>query len=395
MDRDAGEKDPNSWIAVRRKMTKHTLDAIRKNTGVLQDALYTRSWVHILSQVSVSEGTNRVGEGPSDKALRQALEYADKLEEYAREQAELVSNKERGLEREMEEEADRLEEALAADGASAPGAFQRRHPVEKSRRRLYVKVKLRRAAALEGLGKKELVIEELRAVLRVEPKNLDAKDRLKELDPPEQGPALAPPPPPPKRGFSAKRNAAGSGQAGVSGGDDAPSGGAFKPPPRSSSGMEEEEGDEGTEEEEGAEALASLLESAAAYLRKQDYAQALQMYNYVLSRRRAQAGLSAKGTLSPLARLKALTNVSLCRQKLRGKPEDLVTVCGEALELIEQLRQEAGRGEVEEVPEETLKRMECAALSRRGWAYTQLRQTVEGEQDALRVKELLGALESG
>merc|ERR1712227_948249 len=100
-------------------------------------------------------------------------------------------------------------------------------------------------------------------------------------------------------------------------------------------------------------ATASLLQSAADYMRKNDYQGALQIYNYV--RRRC------KVWESPIVELKVLSNTSLCLQRLRGRLPELVRACTEALDRIAELRVEAP----DSVPEDVLLNMECAVLSRR------------------------------
>merc|ERR1719468_67195 len=130
--KDTAERDPNAWIAIRKKMPKATIDAIRKATVQLQDALYTRNPFVIREQAKLALDLNRVGAGPSAKAISQSEEYADKLQKH---------EDEKRLEREKEEEALReeleecvLEEELAPNrpGVACTG-FGHLHPTERTR----------------------------------------------------------------------------------------------------------------------------------------------------------------------------------------------------------------------------------------------------------------------
>jgi len=136
--------------------------------------LYTRNSRVIREHLKVAIDENKAGEGPSAKAIRQSEEYAEKLEVYEKE-------KEAEREQEAEEARQELEEydldaALSAVRAGvAQTGFAPTHPVERTRRRLYVKVLLRRARALESLGDTEGSVAELRRVLNVEPATPEAK----------------------------------------------------------------------------------------------------------------------------------------------------------------------------------------------------------------------------
>mmetsp|Transcript_43658 Transcript_43658/g.93456 ORF Transcript_43658/g.93456 Transcript_43658/m.93456 type:complete len:372 (-) Transcript_43658:70-1185(-) len=168
--KDAAEKSGDAWIAIRKKMPKATIDAIRRATTKLQDVLYTRNSKIVREHLIVAIEENKAGEGPSNKAIRQSEEFAEKLE---------VHEKERALELEKELEEARVEledydldAALAATKSGmAQAGFGRNHPVERTKRRLFVKVLLRRARALEALGQKEAAAEELQRALRAEPTN--------------------------------------------------------------------------------------------------------------------------------------------------------------------------------------------------------------------------------
>merc|ERR1712139_181574 len=103
---------------------------------------------------------------------------------------------------------------------------------------------------------------------------------------------------------------------------------------------------------------------------------ALQIYNYV--RRRC------KDWESPLIELKILSNTSLCLQRLRGRLPELISACSEALQRMAELR------DTDAVPEDLLRNMECAVLSRRGNAYSQQQRHEESNRDAGRVRDPLG-----
>ncbi|CAK9089762.1 Hypothetical protein SCF082_LOCUS42349 [Durusdinium trenchii] len=99
--KDAAEKDENAWIAVKKRMSKVTFDAIKRTTAELQDALYTRQPLVIRQQIEVAMEQNKAKEGPSSKAILQAEEYAKKLEDYEKEQEELREKEEEELRQEV------------------------------------------------------------------------------------------------------------------------------------------------------------------------------------------------------------------------------------------------------------------------------------------------------
>eukprot|EP00747_Dinoflagellata_sp_TGD_P161649 gnl/TRDRNA2_/TRDRNA2_178347_c0_seq1.p1 gnl/TRDRNA2_/TRDRNA2_178347_c0~~gnl/TRDRNA2_/TRDRNA2_178347_c0_seq1.p1 ORF type:complete len:1030 (+),score=275.76 gnl/TRDRNA2_/TRDRNA2_178347_c0_seq1:60-3149(+) len=400
--RDTAEKDPNAWIAIRKKMSKAVIDAIKRATSELQDVVYTRKPHLIREQVKVAIEQNRTGEGPGAKAIRQAEEYADKLEAYEKEKQAARDQDEDELRRQFEE-AD-LDTDLAANRSGlAECGFARGHPVEVTRRRLYVKVRLRRARALELMGNLPEAASELRLVLRAEPGNVEAKRRLSDVDrlvaplpvapPAEELAALK------KEAEAAAAVAAAEPVAVENGGDGSgvPAVASSTPPaarkPAPSAAKkaaavahEDDVDAEDDEPEQDRASIESLLGAAAEYMKKTDYTSALQIYNY--ARRQSAAALRAV----PALELKALSNTTLCLQRLRGRLPELVSACNEALNRIDDIREEATRKNEVVIPEETLLRMECAVLSRRGSAYSQQRKIEESNRDAARVRELVAKL---
>mmetsp|Transcript_43628 Transcript_43628/g.102885 ORF Transcript_43628/g.102885 Transcript_43628/m.102885 type:complete len:832 (-) Transcript_43628:60-2555(-) len=179
--KDVAEKSDDAWIAIKKKMSKATIDRIRRATSQLQDALYTRNPQVIREQVEIAIPLNKAGEGPSSKAIHQCSEYAQKLEDHARDQEQEKAREEGELRQEVEE-CDLTEELALMRRGRARAGFSASHPTESLRRRLFVKVRLRRAKAYELLGNSDLSMEELRIALRVEPKNEEALRSLAELE---------------------------------------------------------------------------------------------------------------------------------------------------------------------------------------------------------------------
>ncbi|CAL1144882.1 unnamed protein product [Cladocopium goreaui] len=167
--KDVAEKNENAWIAVKKRMSKVTFDAIKRATAELQDALYTRQPEVIRQQMEVAKDQNKVGEGPSSKAILQAEDYAKKLEDYAKEQEAQREHEEAvtKIGEELRQEAAELDltEALVPSRAGRSQAgFASSHPLQRSRKRLFVKILLRRARAYELLGQRDASLEDLRAV---------------------------------------------------------------------------------------------------------------------------------------------------------------------------------------------------------------------------------------
>mmetsp|Transcript_75705 Transcript_75705/g.133692 ORF Transcript_75705/g.133692 Transcript_75705/m.133692 type:complete len:802 (+) Transcript_75705:188-2593(+) len=377
--KDAAEKNDNAWIAVKKRLTKASIDAIKAATHQLQDALYLRQPYIIKQAVEVAIAQNKDKEGPSNKAIQQAMEYQTKLEEHEKEK-EAEREKEEAEEKKEVDEFD-LEEALnpRRTGVGQAG-FSTGHPVENTRRRLFVKVLLRRSRAHELLGHVEAAADDLRSVLKVEPANPEAKKRLavfssmaKETSAASSAPAegsapaapVAPAPVPVVETAPAPSLPAG------------PSPSAEAPRKEKVASRDDELDDEDDEGVVDHASTAALVNSAAEYMKKADYPSALQIYNYARN--------TTKEWESPLMELKVLSNASLCLQRIRGRLPELISACNDTVRRINQLRES---GECKD-QEEMLLRMEAASLSRRGSAYAQQRKTEQSAQDAARVKELL------
>jgi len=390
--KDVGEKNDNAWIAIRRKLSKATKDAIRDSTKALQESLYSRSASHIREHLALAIDLQKRGEGPTNAALKSADDYADKIEAHLKEEAEDKLKKEAEARQENEEYD--LEEALnpARTGVGKTG-FVRSNPVECTQRRLLAKILLRRARAYELLEDLDAAARDLRVVRKVEPENREAKQRLAGLESaiapqPEPAPAAVSSTATPIASAGGPGDEAGGGLASPSkgrvGSVVSPSIGAGADgkqgrPAEKQAKDDDDFADDGEEEEVfDHAATASLLASAADYMKKNDYQGALQIYGYV--RRRCT------DWETPLVELKVLSNTSLCLQRLRGRLPELVKACTEALKRIAELRLDS----VDAVPEDTLLNMECAVLSRRGNAYSQQQKQEESNRDAARVRELLG-----
>jgi len=387
--KDVAEKHDNAWIAIRKKQSKAVMDAIRESTKALQEALYARHARSIRSHIEVAIDLNKHGEGPSAKAIGQARDFASKIEAFDEEQK---TDRER-QELELRKEAEDYDLVGVLDPKRtglAKAGFVRNNPVEVTRRRLFAKVLLRRARAHELLGDLEASSSDLGVVRRVEPENREATQRLKALEV-----ALAPQPETAAVASTAAPVVSAGGPGDEAGGSPAPAAvaGLGEAKPEQTAGLAKKsvvkqrrdaaiasEADEYDEEEEVFDhsAAAQLLQSAADYMRRNDYQGALQIYNYL--RRRC------KEWESPIIELKVLSNTSLCLQRLRGRLPELVKACSEALQRIAELRVETP----DAVPEDMLLNMECAVLSRRGNAYSQQQKQEESNRDAARVRELLG-----
>eukprot|EP00913_Durusdinium_trenchii_P031442 g29437.t1 len=164
--KDAAEKDENAWIAVKKRMSKVTFDAIKRTTAELQDALYTRQPLVIRQQIEVAMEQNKAKEGPSSKAILQAEEYAKKLEDYEKDAQSTPEELREKEEEELRQEVADLDltEALAPDRAGkSQASFASSHPLQRARRRLFVKILLRRARAFELLGHLDASLEDLLA----------------------------------------------------------------------------------------------------------------------------------------------------------------------------------------------------------------------------------------
>lgn len=389
--KDVAEKNDNAWIAIRRKFAKATIDAIRRATTELQDAMYTRRPLAIHQQIQVAMDQNRAGEGPSARAIRQAEEYAVKLEEHEKDTAAARAKLEEQIRLEASDFS--LEDSLAALRAGrAQQGFALSHPVERTRRRLFVKILLRRARAKELLGDMSGSSADLQLVQRVEPENPEAKQRLAVLSAvaasPPMGDSSGSALPHPTEGSKGEGEGP-KGEAMVKDESTPASQDVQHPSQPSAAGKQQKSPPVDDEDDEGEAvnhaATGALLASAAEYMRKNDYASALQIYNY--------ARHSRKEWDSPLTELKTLSNTSLCLQRLRGRLPDLIAICNETLDRIAEIKADSCGS----ISEEMLLRMECACLSRRGSALAQQGKSDESAADAAEVAELLkrvGQLES-
>jgi len=402
--KDVAEKNENSWIAIRKKMPKAAIDAIRRATVKLQDVLYTRNPRLVREHIEVAIEENRAGEGPSGKAIRESGEFADKLEAYEKERE---TEREKELEEARQEIEDYdLDAALAATRTGiAQTGFGRGHPLERTKRRLFVKVLLRRARAFDALGDKEACAAELQRVLRAEPQNAEGKQLLA---------ALAVPPPSassPSAPASAEASAAGGaavapGTAGASGASGAlgavaaavasaampallgaaAGGEAFSDrKTKAKASAADDDLDDDDDDDEGVDhsSTSQLLSAAGEYMRKNDYQGALEIYGYAKNR--------TKVWDSALTELKVLSNRSLCLQRCRGRLPELIAACNEALTRMAALKREPDFGGMSE---EMLLKMQSACLSRRGNAYMQQRKAEEGNRDLAEVRTLLARVEA-
>merc|ERR1711988_1867784 len=321
------------------------MDAIRDSTKALQETLYSRSAVSIREHLKQAIELNRHGEGPSAKALKQAEDYAEKVDKYMQEQE---AERQREVDELRQEIGDyNLVEALDPSRAGvAKAGFVRNNPVECTQRRLFAKILLRRARAYELLDDLQASADDLQVVRRVEPDNKEAKQRLSALKS-----ALAPRPEPGPPAVSSTAvpvpavSSCGPGDiagGGIRANGDMAGGESIEHLQDKAAqvalvddvklGTKVDENLEGDDDDEVFDhgATASLLASAADYMKRSDYQGALQIYNYV--RRRC------KVWESPIVELKVLSNTSLCLQRLRGRLPELVKACSEALQRIAELR---------------------------------------------------------
>jgi hypothetical protein len=155
--------------------------------------------------------------------------------------------------------------------------------------------------------------------------------------------------------------------------------------PSASKGDGADDLDDDDDAEEGGVDVVGLAEAGGKYIAQQDYKAAMEVLAYAVK--------VGKWEGRPLTRLRCLSNLSLCLQKLRNSAE-LVNVATSALAEIQRCRNTQGKEVLsgEAVTHVLLSKMECAILSRRGWANHQLQHIEQGDADARRVKELLASL---
>merc|ERR1719247_2042278 len=186
-------------------------------------------------------------EGPSVKAIKQADDFAEAIRKRR------AANEE--LHRVLDERvAEEFRTPVTATGAGFPA----KHPVQKARRRLFVKVSLRRSAALERLGNTDGAVQAVRAVLRVEPKQPEALEALARLRP-LKAPQEAEPAVPVQEAVAKLVEEAGVKPA------------APKPAPRPAPKPADEDDDEDEDAEETGVDVKGLTETGAKYIAQQDY----------------------------------------------------------------------------------------------------------------------------
>jgi tetratricopeptide (TPR) repeat protein len=361
--RDATSPLEDSWVAVKKTLTQTEIAAIREKLHAMQEACFQRKIPEIQDHISKAKAELMKNTGPSAKAIKQAEDFIHVLEKL-----EAKEEDERRL------RASRVEEERRTPLAATGLGFPAKHPLQRARRRLCAKVNLRRARALEETGDIDRAITTLRSVLRLEPKNPDALEALVRLKPvaaPDAAPEATPaeetvaklaPITPPESALPALRKAA-SVATSANGEDDL---------------------DDDDAEDSGIDVV-GLAETGGKYIAQQDYKGAMEVLAYAVK--------VGKWEGRPLTRLRCLSNLSLCLQKLRSSSE-LVNVATSALAEIQRCRNAQGKEVLkgEAVTQLLLSKMECAILSRRGWANHQLQHIEQGDADARRVKELLASL---
>lgn len=365
--KDAAAKNPmdgKAWIAVKKKLTKHQIDTIRENIAELQQACFDGRCVQVQGRgtdgiaqletaIQDAKALLPTNKGPSLKAIGQAGEYLERLKASRRKRDNLDDLKQ---ERAAEERSTKI--------GTVTAGFGRKHPLSRARERLLAKVLLRRAKALEQLGRDQDAVEALTIVLRLE-KNTEALEAMARLRP------MAPPPVPTKSVEAAVAEV------------------KFAPPDRGglqeAAGQAEGDLDELDEEDTPADGPA-LAQTASKYIAQQDFKSAVQMLCYAL---KSGSGWKER----PLSRLRALANLTLALQKQRASA-DLIPVADGAVQEIRAFRL---CPPTDCLPDEVLtqvmlNKLECAVLSRRGWAHHQHQHVEQGDEDARRVKQLLQEL---
>jgi len=427
--KDMTDKNDDSWIAVRKKLTREQIESIRAKIGKLQEALYTRNLEEIDAAVKIAGEQNAKHDGPSNEAIRQAIDYRRKLEEYYDEEAQKLEEKKKTLDKEFENA--NAEQDLSIDAErTAPGCFQRAHPVEKTRRRLFVKCKLREAKACELKADTESAIKCLRSVLKVEPKNKDAESRLAILEATSK--ALVDK----KNEVLANENASTDAESATetestdkkkkntSVSDEKPQAASpstemeraandcsadnstEKKKKRKThvTSVDNESDDEESDDEEDQKPknisindTQTLIATGTKYLEKGEFDSAHQLFVHVLRKGTFVEPDSTKNTSSDIenqtARVRVLLNACMCLQKTK-RAKDLLGLCAEALTEVEKMKNAwnaDGSLDLSENKEMRTKlfRFEAACLTRRSWAHNQLNNAAAGTRDAKAVQEIL------
>ncbi|CAD7936732.1 unnamed protein product [Amoebophrya sp. A120] len=410
--RDASEKKDEAWIAVRKKLTRDQITAIRAKITKFQEALYTRNIDVIDAAIETARQENLAKEGPCSEALHQAGEYRMKLSEYLDEQKKRAELDQEKMKEEDRTSTEFFERSLIA---TQPGCFRRDHPCEKTRRRLFVKTRLRQARAYELQEQFEDASKALEMVLSAEPKNPDALQlrakiagNLKKLggkgEQEDEGTTAAGTSTSASGQLSAteaknveriiqKKILGGGGQNSSSAEDveaksrsRATAGGA-----KSAAVVEDSDSEDEDDPEDGSlqqAEVAKLVGTATKYLEKGEFESALQIFNYARTKGNFQLAAgphqaSASGAASSSGEdlfeeeLRVRLNCCLCLQKLK-RVQDLLKMCDETLRAIESRK-----------PQSSHPRLEAACRTRRGWALHQLNRSAEATEEGKKAQALL------
>jgi len=159
--KDATEKkEENAWIAIRKRMTAAQIKSIREKIHALQEALYTRKLETVDPAIELAKIQNEAREGPCNAAIQQAMDFRQKLSEYYKEEEDKREEREKEREREEKESESWFLRSFIAGGSGGSGGgltgcFKRSHPVEKTRRKIFMKSKLREVKALQLMAEKQ------------------------------------------------------------------------------------------------------------------------------------------------------------------------------------------------------------------------------------------------
>eukprot|EP00398_MALV-I-01_sp_L67-1_P000049 gene49-140_t len=356
--KDSEEKSDDAYIALKRKLTKEQKELIKQRLEVLQGAVYNRDLKQIKKALghAITEGKDGLGVGA--EALDLCNKYCKKLREYEEQKAS-----EKKQEKELAEKVLKQTEENPQAEAEEIAAFPKTHPLEKSRRRLRTKIRLRRGKAFERLGKVPEAIAEIQAALTLEPKNGEAQNLLRMLRPlpltPEEEKKVE------------KVNTA------VEKADTDQVASADNGKKNEDVDSDDMSSDEEEDVEEKIESTKLLFQTATQYLKTGDFEGALQMCRYILN-----TGTFMTGRDGAMQKLRAHSNLTLALQKLRMPAKDLYEACNSALDLCHS-------DDVKGDNMGDVSKIECALLSRRGSALMQMGKTEAGQADAARVKELL------
>ncbi|CAD7959872.1 unnamed protein product [Amoebophrya sp. A25] len=409
--RDASEKNDEAWIAVRKKLKREQIESIRAKINRLQEALYSRKLDQIDAAMEIAKKENFQKEGPSNEALHQAAVYRNQLAAFLDEQKQKADAERDTRIEEEKTSASFFERSLCA--TQLPGCFRRDHPVERTRRRIFVKTKLRQARAFELQSRWEDVAACLDTVLQAERRNPDAlrmhavnAERLAAMEaknvPPSSG-AGGQDGSTGKAGLAASSSSTNTGDPSSGADVDVErlvaekilgSGGAEKSTSSSSSSTSTTSKDGGaqpvqktdvlddsdSEDEDGTSSkgflngasVKALVATGAKYLEKSETESALQIFLYALSKGEDFQD-AQQDTREEELRLRL--NVCLCQQKLK-RVKDVLDTCS---------------GILSKVGVSGFPRLEAACRTRRAWALNQLSRTKEAVEESKKAQELLRA----